>query len=64
MIELLVSQGVDINHKSVLNRTGLSKACYLGRVDIVKYLLNLSDIKIDSPDNKGRTPLHNASWGV
>ena len=49
--------------KSELGRTALSKACYLGRVDIVKYLLSCKDIDMYAKCKKGRTALHNAIFG-
>lgn len=55
--------GANVNQKSTLGRTALSKSCYLGRIDIVKYLLSLDKIDIMIKDKKGRTPLHNATFG-
>ena len=39
-------------------RSGLSKACYLCHTDTVRYLMNIKNIKFQSADDKGRTPLH------
>lgn len=41
----------------------MSKACYLGLVDVVTFLLNCSGIEITIEDGKGRTALHNAVFG-
>ena len=53
-----------IDIKSNKGRTPLSKSCYLGKYKIVEYLLNLPEIiDINFIDDRGRTALHNASWG-
>lgn len=44
MIQYLYSKGVDINSKSVLNRTPLTKACYLNHVPVVDWLLKFHNI--------------------
>jgi ankyrin repeat protein len=59
----LYSFGANINSRSKLGRCPLSKACFLGRRDIVEFLLNCKEIDILSKDEKGRTPLHNATFG-
>ena len=48
---------------SKLDRTPLSKACYLGNVKVVEYLLSIN-VDMLKQDNKGRTALHNAAWGI
>uniref|UniRef100_A0A8C6RAJ7 Uncharacterized protein n=1 Tax=Nannospalax galili TaxID=1026970 RepID=A0A8C6RAJ7_NANGA len=49
--ELLVSHGADVNHSTVTNSTPLRAACFDGRLDIVKYLVeNNANISIA---NKG-----------
>ncbi len=45
-------------------RCALSKACYLGHEDVVKYLVSKSEIDILLKDSKGRTAMHNAAWGI
>ena len=57
VIDYLYKKGCNINHKSSLGRTALSKSCYLGRIDIVEYLLNCKEIDLYSQDKKGRTAL-------
>ena len=54
MVDYLCKSGCNINHQSKLGRTALTKACYLGRIDIVKYLISLPDIKLNLIDNKGK----------
>jgi ankyrin repeat protein len=52
-----------VNNKSDLGRTALSKSCFLGRRDIVEFLLANNEINLYSQDKKGRTALHNAVFG-
>ena len=63
IVKHLVEKGFIYNTYSILKRSPLSKACFTGRADIVNYLLSLPNIEIGVPDNRGRTPLHNACWG-
>ena len=46
MLEYLYSKGANINARSKLNRTPLTKACYLNHVDVVDWLLNKNEIDI------------------
>ena len=63
MLKYLLTKNVDINGASSMGRTPLSKACWNGRIDIVKILCEQKGIIIDCPDKNGRYPLHNAVWG-
>ena len=63
LIDYLYKAGCNINQKSELGRTALSKSCYLGRKDIVLYLLSCKNIDMYSQCKKGRTALHNAVFG-
>lgn len=45
-----------------MGRCGLLKACYLGNVEICKFLVDLKEIQVDQADINGRTPLHNAAF--
>lgn len=63
VIEFLYDNGADPELCSKLDRTPLSKACYLGNVEAVKFLLS-KKVDILKRDNKGRTALHNAVWGI
>jgi ankyrin repeat protein len=61
---LLKALNSESDVKSKKGRTPLSKACFLAKPDVVRYLLeNIPNIDLNSTDDKGRTPLHNASWG-
>jgi ankyrin repeat protein len=55
--------GADPELGSKLDRTPLSKACFLGNVKVVEFLLSIN-VSMIKQDNKGRTPLHNAVWGA
>ncbi len=63
VIKLLHSKGANINNRSKLGRSALSKACYLGLVDMVKFLMEVPGIILNSADAKGRTALHNSVFG-
>lgn len=63
IITYLYSKGADINNKSRLGRSALSKACYLGLVDVVGFLMKCPGIVLNSADGKGRTALHNSVFG-
>lgn len=62
-MDYLYKKGADPELGSKLDRTPLSKACYLGNVEVVKYLLSIN-VDLLKQDNKGRTALHNAAWGA
>lgn len=47
ILEYFLSFGLNPNIPTVLKRTALVKACWLGRADSVKLLLKHPDIKID-----------------
>lgn len=59
----MIEAGANINAKTKLMRTALNKACYLGRADVVAYLLSQPNIDYEWGDLKGRNPLHNAIFG-
>ncbi len=63
VVDYLYKNGADPEMCSKLDRTPLSKACYLGNIKVVKYLLSIN-VDILKQDNKGRTALHNAVWGI
>ena len=63
IIRYLYGKGVDINNKSKLGRSALSKACYLGLVDVVQFLMSCPGIDMEVADIKGRTAIHNAVFG-
>lgn len=59
----MLGKGADVNNQSRLGRSAISKACYLGLVDVVTYLMKCPGINITVADGKGRTALHNAVFG-
>ena len=63
VVDFLYKKGCNVNALSRLSRSPLTKAAYLGRVDIAQLLLSYPEIIVDLPGNKGRTALHNAVWG-
>ncbi|CAG9335754.1 unnamed protein product [Blepharisma stoltei] len=63
ILDILIEKGCDANARTILGRTALSKAAWNGAIDIIKYLLKIPEIQLNTPDGKLRTPLHNAVWG-
>ncbi len=63
IILYLREKGADIYMPSEIGRTALSKACFLGYRDIVKYFIGCKEMNLNCQDKKGRTPLHNAVFG-
>ncbi len=49
-IRYLYEKGCDINNKSKLGRSALSKTCYLGLLDVVNFLMNCPGIILNSKD--------------
>ena len=62
-IKYLYEKGCSINTQSSLGRSALSKACYLGLVDVVAFLMQCPGIILETQDTKGRTALHNSVFG-
>ena len=62
-LEYLLGLGLDPNEETSMQRTALTKACWMGREENVRVLLAHPDIKIDFQANGQRTALHVASWG-
>lgn len=63
IIRYLYEKGANINSKSKLGRSALLKACFLGLVDVVNFLISCPGIILTSFDTKGRTALHNSVFG-
>jgi ankyrin repeat protein len=63
MLDILILDGMDPNQATILGRTALSKSAWNGSVEVLTYLLNIPGLEIDTPDKRGRAPLHNAVWG-
>ena len=60
--QLLLDGGVNANSRDKRNWTALHSACYYGRLEIAKVLLDHSSIT-KSEDDQGETPLHQLSQG-
>lgn len=63
VVDFLYRKGSNVNALSRLSRSPLTKAAYLGRIDIAQLLLSYPETIVDLPGNKDRTALHNAVWG-
>lgn len=65
MIKYLINRGAKVTTNSVMGRSAFSKACWNGRFDIIKLLLETPGLNIDinERDGNGRVALHNSCWG-
>ncbi|XP_046554286.1 ankyrin repeat domain-containing protein 50-like [Haliotis rubra] len=64
VVELLVKHGADLFLRDEHGDNALHRACYPGRFDVVKYLLSLNSVDINSGGFKKRTPAMSAAvWG-
>ena len=59
--QFLVEKGCSVEHKDRLNGTPLHNAAYMGRLDVVKYLIADKHCDPACRGEYGRTPLHYAS---
>lgn len=59
----MYDKGASINNQSSLGRSALSKACYLGLIEVVSFLMKCPGILLEVSDTKGRTALHNSVFG-
>ncbi|WP_041581417.1 MULTISPECIES: ankyrin repeat domain-containing protein [unclassified Wolbachia] len=60
MVNFLIANGADINHKAIIGFTPLNFASQQGYLDIVKTLIeNVADL--DTKTDKLNTPLHLAA---
>lgn len=62
-IQRLEASGVDLNYSDYDGRTALHLAASEGRLDVVKFLSNRNNIKIDPKDRWGNTPMDEAKKG-
>jgi ankyrin repeat protein len=56
-LEYLVSIGCDVNQPTCMDRTALTKAVWMARVDSLKVLLKHPQIDLEWKANQGRTAL-------
>ncbi|XP_067668335.1 ankyrin repeat domain-containing protein 50-like [Haliotis asinina] len=57
VVELLVNHGADLSLREQSGSNILHSACYRGRFDVVKYVLSLNTVDINSRGWKKRTPV-------
>jgi len=61
-VRFLASQGVDVTTKDSKGNTSLHSAAQNGHLEVVKYLINNTDIDIECYNQANNTPLHVAAW--
>lgn len=62
VISQLISQGADVNAQDSAGNTPLHSTVRSENLDILRLLLKVEDIKINTPDaDDGNTPLHLAA---
>lgn len=59
-----MSRGCNVNVKTKLGRSALSKSCWNGRIDVVEELLKNPLLDVNVQDKNNRSPLHNSVWGA
>uniref|UniRef100_A0A1I7WFZ1 Osteoclast-stimulating factor 1 n=1 Tax=Heterorhabditis bacteriophora TaxID=37862 RepID=A0A1I7WFZ1_HETBA len=57
-----INNQVSVNSLDKSGSTALYWACHGGHIEIVKYLLKISNTAVSSQNKVGDTPLHAASW--
>ncbi|XP_046562245.1 ankyrin repeat domain-containing protein 50-like [Haliotis rubra] len=57
MVELLVKHGADLSHRAALGGNILNLACRRGKIEVVKYVLSLNTVDINTRGFKKRTPV-------
>jgi ankyrin len=62
LVQLLVERGADVNAPDRNHDTPLHSACYVGKLDIARELLNLG-ATVTTKNGQGGTPLHVTSRG-
>ncbi|KAH8406656.1 hypothetical protein KR222_001949 [Zaprionus bogoriensis] len=61
-VEFLLKFCCDVNSKDADSRTTLYILALENKLDIVKYLLDMTNVDVNIPDSEGRTALHVAAW--
>ncbi|XP_046562242.1 ankyrin repeat domain-containing protein 50-like [Haliotis rubra] len=57
IVELLVKHGADLSHRAPLAGNILNLACRGGKIEVVKYVLSLNTVDINTRGIKKRTPV-------
>ncbi|XP_046562244.1 ankyrin repeat domain-containing protein 50-like [Haliotis rubra] len=57
IVELLVKHGADLSHRAPLGGNILNLACRGGKIEVVKYVLSLNTVDINTRGIKKRTPV-------
>lgn len=61
-VEFLLKFCCDVNSKDADSRTTLYILALENKLEIVKYLLDMTNVDVNIPDSEGRTALHVAAW--
>ena len=64
-LKILYKAGADVDTENMMKRDPLIKACYMGKHDMVKWLLQFECFRkgINTGDTNNRTAMHAACWG-
>ena len=62
-VRYLYEKGCNVNTMSKLLRSPLSKSAFMGRLEIVDFLVSCPTVKLNETGERGRTALHMAVWG-
>ena len=65
ILDILKANGAKLHNANIINRTPLIKSAFIGKHEIVEWLLRDEELltMIDYQDERGRTALHAACWG-
>ena len=62
VLEQLHAQGTPLDSCNSYGESMIHLACRLGRLEIIKFLVDVAGVSIRVRDDAGRTPLHDACW--
>jgi ankyrin repeat protein len=57
LLRFCLEQGIDVNASTSVQKTALHYACYLGQVEMVRFLLSIPKVNVNAVTNDRLTPL-------
>ncbi|CAO1431229.1 unnamed protein product [Diamesa tonsa] len=61
-VQTMLKYGCDVNLKDADSRTTLYILALENKLNVVKFLLDYSNVNVNIPDSEGRTALHVSAW--